>query len=118
MLTDTSQIQVGEDSCHFNMKKRGESTSSPKLSSEKIVPSPNVDMIWLSNQIMKTLRFICGKGSDLVGLLSSFALKFRNVNWGFIRIAEIPKEGISRFLSLGLPHTGHTLQLGKKVLLQ
>lgn len=119
MLTDTSQFQVGEDSCHFNMKKRGKSTTSLKLSSQKIVPSPNVDILWLSNKIMKTiLKFSFGEGSHLVSLLSSFALQLRKVNWGFIRIAEISKAGTSTFLSLGLPRTGHSLQLGKKVLLQ
>lgn len=119
MLTDTSQIQVGKDSCHFNMKKRGKSATSLKLSSQKIVPSPNVDILWISNQIMKTiLTFIFGKGSHSVSLLSLFALQLRKVNWGFIRIAEISKAGLSTFLPLGLPHTGHSLQLGKKVLLQ
>jgi len=76
-------------------------------------------MVWLSNQIKKTiLTFILGKGSDLVGFLSLFALQVSNINWGFISIAENPKARMSTFLSLGLPCAGHSLQLGKKVLFQ
>lgn len=58
-------------------------------------------MIWLSNQTMKTvLTLNIGKGSDLSGLLSLFALKLRNFSWEFIRTAEIPNAGMSILLSL------------------
>ena len=64
-------------------------------------------MIGLSNETMRTiLTFIVGHGSELIGLLSFFALQLRNVSWEFIRTAEIPNAGISYLLSLGLIATG------------
>lgn len=58
-------------------------------------------MIWLSKQTIKTdLTSIIGKGSDLVRLLSLFALKLRNFSWEFIRTAESPNAGMPILLSL------------------
>lgn len=46
-------------------------------------------MIWLSNQTTKSvLTFIIGKGSNLVGLLSLFALQLRNFSWEFMKFSD------------------------------
>lgn len=58
-------------------------------------------MVWLSKQTIKTdLTSITAKDSDLVGLLSLFALQLRNFGWEFIRTAESPNTGMSVLLSM------------------